>query len=98
MGGFLFYIDQPLFTDLEVIANKASVKSLNHRFWHYFMIYFYTIWFTPSFNPIEPNLDDMKMKTILVVAISIMLFASCSRYITVQEAANGKAKCGRSLR
>lgn len=40
----------------------------------------------------------MKMKTLLVVAITTMLFASCNRYITTSEAANGKAKCGRSLR
>jgi hypothetical protein len=40
-------------------------------------------------------------KTVMlcVLAVSAAIFmSSCARGITVQEAANGKAKCGRSLR
>jgi PBP1b-binding outer membrane lipoprotein LpoB len=40
----------------------------------------------------------MKLKTLLAVALVAMVFASCNRYISTYEAANGKAKCGRSLR
>lgn len=40
----------------------------------------------------------MKIKTILAIAVVTTLFASCGRYITTYQAANGKAKCGRSLR
>jgi hypothetical protein len=31
-------------------------------------------------------------------AVTIISFVSCARGITVDEAANGKAKCGRYLR
>ena len=40
----------------------------------------------------------MKIKTVMAIAIVTMLFASCSRYISTYQAANGKAKCGRGLR
>lgn len=40
----------------------------------------------------------MKTSTILALITLVTLFASCSRVITPYEAANGKAKCGRSLR
>ena len=40
----------------------------------------------------------MKIKTILAVVALITLLASCNRYITPYEAANGKAKCGRQIR
>lgn len=40
----------------------------------------------------------MKMKTIVALLALIVIFASCNRYITTYEAANGKAKCGRSIR
>jgi hypothetical protein len=38
------------------------------------------------------------MKKILALFAIIVLFASCNRYITTYEAANGKAKCGRMIR
>jgi hypothetical protein len=38
------------------------------------------------------------MKKILALAGIVILLASCNRYITPTEAANGKAKCGRMLR
>jgi len=34
----------------------------------------------------------------LVVILTIVFFASCARGITPEQAANGKAKCGRYLR
>ena len=39
-------------------------------------------------------------KTILpaVIMMAATLFLSCSRGITTYEAANGKAKCGRSIK
>lgn len=40
----------------------------------------------------------MKIKTILAVLALITLLASCNRYITPYEAANGKAKCGRMVK
>jgi hypothetical protein len=40
----------------------------------------------------------MNAKFFLLLLIAIALFASCTRYITPFEAANGKAKCGRALR
>ncbi|WP_262711675.1 hypothetical protein [Niastella caeni] len=40
----------------------------------------------------------MKLLTLLLLAIGIVSLASCNRYITTYEAANGKAKCGRSIR
>jgi hypothetical protein len=41
----------------------------------------------------------MKMKTFVIVTICLACLASsCTRYITTTEAANGKARCGRSLR
>jgi hypothetical protein len=41
----------------------------------------------------------MKMKTLaLLTIIAALLASSCNRYITTTEAANGKARCGRSLR
>jgi ligand-binding SRPBCC domain-containing protein len=82
-----------------VIADKGSVKAPHYKVWHYFNSSTCTIWFTCSFTPIlNPNLDNMTMKTILALAITTVLFVSCNRYITTYEAANGKAKCGRSIR
>lgn len=49
----------------------------------------------------DERIKNQGFTTILLLAAAIMiiLFASsCSRSITVQEAANGKAKCGRNLR
>jgi hypothetical protein len=40
----------------------------------------------------------MKLKTLILVAICIAFLASCNKYITPYEAANGKAKCGRIVR
>lgn len=37
-------------------------------------------------------------KFIVLLFLSAMFFQSCSRGITVQDAANGKARCGRYLR
>ncbi len=34
----------------------------------------------------------------LIIFAAIVLLSSCARGITVSEAANGKAKCGRYLR
>jgi len=39
-----------------------------------------------------------KFAIYLVIAVTVASFASCARGITVDEAANGKAKCGRYLR
>lgn len=30
--------------------------------------------------------------------LSVMLLSSCSRYVSVDDAANGRARCGQSLR
>jgi hypothetical protein len=38
------------------------------------------------------------MKKILALIAIIVLLSSCARSITPEEAANGKAKCGRTLR
>lgn len=40
----------------------------------------------------------VSMKRILALIAIIVLFASCNRYITTHEAANGKARCGRMIR
>jgi len=40
----------------------------------------------------------MKMKTMLALLALILVLASCNRYITPYEAANGKAKCGRQVK
>ncbi|WP_262497293.1 hypothetical protein [Niastella vici] len=40
----------------------------------------------------------MRFKTLLLLTIGFASLASCSRYITPFEAANGKAKCGRMIR
>ena len=41
----------------------------------------------------------MKKVTIPFLFITaVLLFVSCSRGITINEAANGKAKCGRYIR
>jgi len=47
---------------------------------------------------LSTNMDGMKLRTSLVLLALVILFASCNRYITPYEAANGKAKCGRSIR
>lgn len=49
----------------------------------------------------DERIKSQGLNIILLVAalVTIVLFAtSCSRSITVHEAANGKAKCGRYLR
>ena len=39
------------------------------------------------------------MKKLIVLAVlAVIVLSSCSRSITPWEAANGKARCGRSLR
>ena len=38
------------------------------------------------------------MKKLLALAGLILILASCNRYITTYEAANGKARCGRMIR
>ncbi len=38
------------------------------------------------------------LKVLGIVAFAAVILGSCSRGITVNEAANGKAKCGRYLR
>lgn len=43
------------------------------------------------------NMDGM-IKTLLFLAICLVILASCNRYITPFEAANGKAKCGKMVR
>ncbi len=43
-------------------------------------------------------MDGMKMKTILAVVAIMIFLASCARSITPYEAANGKARCGRTIR
>lgn len=40
----------------------------------------------------------MKMRTFLALAALLLLFASCNRYISTYEAANGKARCGRNIK
>jgi hypothetical protein len=40
----------------------------------------------------------MKTKTIVTLLALIAVFASCNRYISTHEAANGKARCGRMIR
>ncbi|WP_277349343.1 hypothetical protein [Pseudoflavitalea sp. G-6-1-2] len=40
----------------------------------------------------------MKKLTLMALTALVILFGSCSRYITTYEAANGKAKCGKLLR
>jgi hypothetical protein len=49
-------------------------------------------------TPIKTQSGRMKLKTLLAIALVAMVFTSCNRYISTYEAANGKAKCGRSLR
>jgi len=43
-------------------------------------------------------LMQTRTRTLIVLIVTVVFFASCSRAITPYEAANGKAKCGRSLR
>jgi hypothetical protein len=38
------------------------------------------------------------MKKVIIALVVISLLTSCSRSITPWEAANGRARCGRSLR
>ena len=38
------------------------------------------------------------MKKLLTILSIILVLSSCHRGITVQQAANGKAKCGRYLK
>lgn len=40
----------------------------------------------------------MKNVTILLLLLGFIAITSCTRYITVSQAANGRAKCGRGLR
>lgn len=46
----------------------------------------------------EPTKDGMKIKTILAIMAIMIFLASCARSITPYEAANGKARCGRTIR
>ena len=74
-------------------------KSPNFRTLASFYLIECTFFAKNHVNPI-PNqtMDGMKMKTTLAVIALIILLASCARSITPYEAANGKAKCGRSIR
>lgn len=38
------------------------------------------------------------ISTAVIVAMAIAMLTSCSRYVSVQDAANGKARCGMRLR
>lgn len=38
------------------------------------------------------------MKKITIVLLALVMFSSCARGISVQDAANGKARCGMYLR
>jgi hypothetical protein len=41
------------------------------------------------------------LKVIAISTIVLMMYAmltSCNRYVSVQDAANGKARCGQSLK
>jgi hypothetical protein len=40
----------------------------------------------------------MKLKLLLAIALVALVFASCNRYISTYDAANGKARCGRGLK
>lgn len=46
----------------------------------------------------KPTKDGMKIKTTLAVVALMIFLASCARSITPYEAANGKARCGRTIR
>jgi len=39
-----------------------------------------------------------KFNLTLLIILLALVFTSCSRGITIYEAANGKAKCGRHIR
>jgi len=39
-----------------------------------------------------------RTRTLIALIVLVAFCASCSRAITPYEAANGKAKCGRSIR
>ena len=46
----------------------------------------------------EPS-NSIRMKKLFVLLIAFALVAvSCSRYVSVEQAANGKARCGKGLR
>lgn len=36
--------------------------------------------------------------TAIVMLIAYAMLTSCNRYVSVQDAANGKARCGQSLK
>ncbi len=41
-------------------------------------------------------LNNLMKKSLIIAALTTLIFSSCSRGITVYQAANGKAKCGRT--
>lgn len=43
-------------------------------------------------------MNATQRNTLLALLLLTLAFASCTRYITPYQAANGKAKCGRGLR
>lgn len=47
-------------------------------------------------NPKQLNMKKAILPVIIIVATT--LFISCSRGISMYDAANGKAKCGRHIR
>ncbi|WP_262493768.1 hypothetical protein [Niastella koreensis] len=40
----------------------------------------------------------MKWRSLLLAAACLLFLASCTRFISPYEAANGRAKCGRGVR
>jgi hypothetical protein len=40
----------------------------------------------------------MKKVVLVLSVISMVVLSSCSRYITTEQAANGKARCGKWLK
>lgn len=38
------------------------------------------------------------MKKVLFLLAVVLVLTSCSRYVSVDDAANGRARCGQSLR
>jgi hypothetical protein len=40
----------------------------------------------------------LNVRSVFTALALLLVFSSCTRYISTYEAANGKAKCGRALR
>jgi len=38
------------------------------------------------------------MKKLIVLVLVVVMLSSCSKYVTVERAANGKVRCGQGLR